>query len=152
MALVDRVSGVSDTSPPKSLKWETLPAPTKKQRSGIPLLQVASDDVPVSQSEVANLMTELISERNNKEMLMEAASFVANHPMIEYLKFLALQNVDAVHKVLIDNSMLYHSIFAKGNPLERGKLHSLGLDLGVATALFDGVARFELSLEIATEI
>ncbi|KAI7954240.1 hypothetical protein MJO28_006787 [Puccinia striiformis f. sp. tritici] len=43
------------------------------------------------------------------------------------------------------------SIFAKGTSLERGELRRLGLNLGVSTALFDGVARFGLSLETAAE-
>ncbi|KNZ60661.1 hypothetical protein VP01_15230g1, partial [Puccinia sorghi] len=64
-------------------------------------------------------------------------------PIINYLKFLRLARLDKVHNILTSNDIHSHKIFASTCLLDRNKVLSLGLTLGVVTKLFNNVVIFD---------
>ena len=67
-------------------------------------------------------------------------------PIINYLQFLNLWEIGTVHKILIANNIISHNFFWRGSSLVQAEVSGLGLTLGVVTALFDNVSRYDLYL------
>ncbi|EHS64527.1 uncharacterized protein PGTG_22315 [Puccinia graminis f. sp. tritici CRL 75-36-700-3] len=64
-------------------------------------------------------------------------------PIVEYLRFLNVQNLDRVVDVLMANDTHSHKLFWPGLSLARPEVLSLGLTIGVVTALYDNTAKYE---------
>ncbi|OAV89480.1 hypothetical protein PTTG_28686 [Puccinia triticina 1-1 BBBD Race 1] len=73
-------------------------------------------------------------------------------PIIEYLQYLQLRDIPAVHAALLTNDILSHKYFGKGSSLSWAEIKGFGLTLGVVTALINNVSKYEQYLATRTDI
>ncbi|KAA1116060.1 hypothetical protein PGTUg99_034045 [Puccinia graminis f. sp. tritici] len=128
--------GVSIHSPPKELKYETLP-PAKPIPTG--------RNQPAGTSTPAGCAHHACAGHASQLPSSDGAQPGNDIGIRDYIKFIGLRQADEVADLLIRNDLQNFKIFRSRN-LDRSALRSLGLTLGVVTQLCDYVTKFERHL------
>ncbi|KAA1133165.1 hypothetical protein PGTUg99_023012 [Puccinia graminis f. sp. tritici] len=145
--LDDKQPAVNMMSPPKKLTWEDLGSPRKKMKSS-QTPESDSDD----KATWCRMMVEAFAEVRKASAKdvdappgSDGLSFQGDTetPIVEYLRFLNIRNLDRVLDVLTANDIHSHKLFRPGSSLARQEVLSLGLTIGVVTALYDNTAKYE---------
>ncbi|KAA1065228.1 hypothetical protein PGT21_050221 [Puccinia graminis f. sp. tritici] len=145
--LDDKQPAVNMMSPPKKLKWEDLGSPRKKTKT------TQSPETNVEDKAMwCRMMAEAFAEvqkGSSKEIDAPPGSDGLSYqgdsesPIVEYLRFLNVWNLDRVLDVLTASDIHSHKFFRAGSSLAREEVLSLGLTVGVVTALYDNVSKYE---------
>ncbi|KAA1098088.1 hypothetical protein PGT21_050185 [Puccinia graminis f. sp. tritici] len=149
----EKSPGVNMMSPPKSLTWEDLGSPKKKQKT-------AASSTPIGEDKATwcRMMVEAFVEvgkaRASPNDAAPGSDGIPYQPdsetqIIDYLRFLNIRNLDSVHNILASNDILSHKMFRPGSSLSRQEVLSLGLTFGVVTALYDNASKFDRFLSNA---
>ncbi|KAA1098961.1 hypothetical protein PGTUg99_007360 [Puccinia graminis f. sp. tritici] len=155
IAIMDeKFPAVNMLNPPKSLTWEDLGSPSKKQKTTQGPSPIAEDKAIWCRMMAEAFVKATRSRANETEAppSSDGIPCVSNTeaPIADYLRFLNIRNHDGVLELLTSNNIHSHKMFRSGSSLGRQEVLSLGLTFGVVTSLYDNAAKFDLFLSNAS--
>ncbi|KAA1083230.1 hypothetical protein PGTUg99_014766 [Puccinia graminis f. sp. tritici] len=145
--LDEKQPAVNMLSPPKKLTWEDVGSPRKKMKT-----MQAPENNGEDKAMWCRMMVEAFTEARkatSKEIDPPPGSDGLSYqgdsecPIVDYLHFLKVRNLDRVLDVLTASDIHSHKFFRAGSSLAREEVLSLGLTVGVVTALYDNVSKYE---------
>ncbi|EFP81645.1 uncharacterized protein PGTG_07894 [Puccinia graminis f. sp. tritici CRL 75-36-700-3] len=149
MAIMDeKQPAVNMLNPPKSLTWEDLGAPRKKHKAVVGPSQPLAEE----KAEWCRMMVDAFAEvgkaRAKENEAAPASDGIpyqpdSDAPIVDYLRFLNVRNLETVLDILCSNDIHSHKMFRPGSSLSRQEVLSLGLTFGVVTALYDNASKYD---------
>ena len=148
---MERKEGVTPSSPPQSLRFNTLKG-SKRVKLNADLSQSGGSgrSKQTVNTDSLDLLASLLAARGDHRSESSSLSHEQtplssppNESHIEgYINYLGIMNKEDTLNILLANGFTSHKVF-KSSGLLRSEVRELGLTLGVVTVLFDNVAKYD---------